>query len=144
MPREYPEAPVVGVGAVILVEGAVLLVKRGRPPMAGQWTLPGGTVEAGETLDAALIREVREETGLHIDVGPVLEVFDRIERDAAGRVRFHHVIIDYLCHATGGGLRAADDAEAVALADPKNLESWGLTPKALEVIARAMQIVDQP
>jgi mutator protein MutT len=139
VPREYPDAPVVGVGAVILVEGRVVLVRRARAPMAGRWTLPGGTVETGETLKAALVREMREETGLDVDVGQVLEVFDRIERDEAGRVRFHHVIVDYLCRPRGGTLRAADDAAEVALADPGDLEPWMLTPKAREVIARAME-----
>jgi 8-oxo-dGTP diphosphatase len=138
MSRAYPQQPLVGVGAVILIEGRVVLVRRAHPPMEGQWTLPGGTVELGETLEAALVREMREEVGLEIEVGPVVEVFDRIERDAGDRVRFHHVIVDYACRAIGGALAAADDAAEVALADPADLSGWGLTPIAQRVIARAV------
>lgn len=138
MPREYPERPVVGVGAVIQVDDRIVLVKRAHAPMAGQWTLPGGTLEIGETLEAAVVREMREETGLEVEVASVLHVFDRIERDEAGAVRFHHVIVDYLCHARGGRLHAADDAAEVALANPADLHGWGLTATALDVIARAV------
>jgi 8-oxo-dGTP diphosphatase len=140
MLRAYPYRPIVGVGAVILLDGRVVLVRRARPPMEGQWTLPGGTVELGETLEAALVREMREETGLDVEVGPLLEVFDRIERDVEDRVRFHHVIVDYACRAVGGVLRAADDAAEAALADPMDLSPWGLTPIARRVIARAIDL----
>lgn len=140
MPKSrYPDGPVVGVGAVILVGGRVVLVRRAHPPMQDCWTLPGGTVELGESLEAALVREMREETGLDVEVGAVVEVFDRIERDADGRVRFHHVIVDYACRAIGGELRAADDAAEAALADPADLDRWGLTPIARRVIARAVE-----
>lgn len=141
MARAYPERPVVGVGAVIVVEGRVVLVRRAHPPMEGQWTLPGGTVELGEALEAALVREMREEIGLEVEVGPLVEVFDRIERDADGRVRFHHVIADYACRAIGGALRAADDAAEVVLADPRDLSPWDLTPIARRVIARALVLL---
>jgi 8-oxo-dGTP diphosphatase len=140
VPREYPDRPVVGVGAAILVDGRVVLVRRAHAPLQGQWTLPGGTVEAGETLEAAVIREMREETGFEVEVGPVLEVFDRIERDAEQRVRYHHVIVDYLCRAVGGALCAADDAAEAVLADPADLDAWGLTPLAKRVIARAVAL----
>jgi 8-oxo-dGTP diphosphatase len=138
MASPYPQQPVVGVGAVVLIEGRVVLVRRAHPPMEGQWTLPGGTVELGETLEAALVREMREETGLDVEVGAVLEVFDRVERDPDGRVLFHHVIVDYACRAIGGALGAADDAAEVALADPADLSGWALTPIARRVIARAV------
>jgi ADP-ribose pyrophosphatase len=136
--REYPDRPIVGVGAAIVIDGRVVLVRRAHAPMAGAWTLPGGTVDLGETLEAALVREMREETGLDVEVGPVLEVFDRIERDADGQVRFHHVIVDYLCRPAAGVLTAADDALEVALADPTDLDRWQLTPIARRVIARAL------
>ncbi len=102
--RRYPDRPIVGVGAVIVQDGAVLLVKRRYPPLAGCWSLPGGTVEVGETLEGALAREMLEETGLEVTVGPVIEVFDRITRDDQGRVRYHYVLVDYLCWPLGGTL----------------------------------------
>ena len=127
--------------AILVMDGGrIVLVKRGHHPMAGQWTLPGGTVEIGETLAAAVVREMREETGLDVEVTSVLHVFDRIERDEAGAVRFHHVIIDYLCRAVAGTPCAADDAAEIALADPNDLAPWTLTPTALEVIAQAVSL----
>jgi mutator protein MutT len=105
--RQYPDRPFVGVGAVIVSDGKVLLVKRGREPLAGQWSLPGGAVEVGETLEECLVRELREETGLDVEVGPVIEVFDRITRDDEGRVEYHFVLVDYLCWPIGGELRPA-------------------------------------
>jgi mutator protein MutT len=95
--RQYPDRPFVGVGAVIVDGGRVLLVRRKHEPLAGEWSLPGGAVEVGETLEECVIREMREETGLDVEVGPVIEVFDRITRDGAGRVQYHFVLVDYLC-----------------------------------------------
>jgi len=112
MQREFPQAPLIGVGAVIVQDGRVLLVQRGRDPMKGQWTLPGGVLEVGESLVEGVAREVREETGLEIEVLELVELLDRIHRED-GRVRFHYVIADYLCRVTGGELHAASDADAV-------------------------------
>jgi ADP-ribose pyrophosphatase YjhB (NUDIX family) len=112
MQREFPQAPLVGVGAVIVQGDRVLLVQRGRDPMKGQWTLPGGVLEVGESLVEGVIREVREETGLDVEVLELVELLDRIHRED-GRVRFHYVIADYLCRVTGGELHAASDADAV-------------------------------
>ena len=139
--RAYPDRPFVGVGAVI-VDGAarVLLVKRRFEPLAGQWSLPGGAVDVGETLQACVIREMREETGLDVEVGPVIEVFDRIMHDERGAVQYHFVLVDYLCHAGGGALRCGSDASDIVLADPAALEPFGLTDKAREVIAHALAL----
>jgi ADP-ribose pyrophosphatase YjhB (NUDIX family) len=145
--RLYPPRPVVGVGAVVYVtagaglpaSGAgVVLVKRRHEPLAGQWSLPGGAVEIGETLEAAVAREVAEETGLRVEVGPVVEVFDRIMLDDDQRVQYHFVLVDYLCRAEGGDLAAGSDAEEVAIADPDALEGFALTDKAASVIARGV------
>jgi ADP-ribose pyrophosphatase YjhB (NUDIX family) len=110
--REFPIAPLVGVGAVIVHEGRVLLVQRGREPMKGRWTIPGGLIEIGEMLQEAVVRETREETGLEVEPIELVELLDRIHREE-GRVRYHYVIADYLCRVTGGELAAADDAAAV-------------------------------
>lgn len=112
MQREYPLAPLVGVGAVIVERGRVLLVRRGREPLKGEWSLPGGMLELGEGLEAGVVREVREETGLEVEAVELVELLDRIHREGE-RVRYHYVIADYLCRVTGGVLQAASDAEAV-------------------------------
>src|SRR5215510_15318693 len=104
--REYPDRPIVGVGAVIIHENRVLLAKRARPPLQGQWSLPGGVVELGETLRAATEREALEETGLMVKADEVLEVLDRIIPGADGRTRFHYVLVDFVCRVRGGELRA--------------------------------------
>ena len=116
--RQYPERPIVGVGAVIVEAGKVLLVKRRYEPLAGRWSIPGGTLELGETLEAGVAREMREETGLEIEVGPVIEVFDRIILDAERRVRYHFVLVDYLCWPIGGDLQAGSDVDDAVLVEP--------------------------
>jgi ADP-ribose pyrophosphatase YjhB (NUDIX family) len=136
--RRYPARPVVGVGAVVLVDGRVLLVKRRFEPLAGQWSLPGGALEVGETLAAGVAREVLEETGLQVEVGPVVEVFDRILLDEDRRVRYHFVLVDYLCRPAGGDLSAGSDVAEVALVPPEALQGYYLTPKALSVIQQAV------
>jgi mutator protein MutT len=128
----------VGVGAVIVHDGKVLLVKRKHEPLAGQWSLPGGAVEIGETLEACLVREMREETGLEVTVGPVIEVLDRITRDGEGRVMYHFVLVDYLCWPTGGALCADSDVAEVVFADPHDLAQYDLTSKATAVVERAL------
>src|SRR5580698_2274667 len=112
MQREFPETPLVGVGAVIVDKGRVLLVRRGREPLKGQWSLPGGMLEVGEALTAGVVREVQEETGLMVEPLELIELLDRIHRDGE-RVRYHYVIADYLCRVIGGELKAASDADAV-------------------------------
>jgi 8-oxo-dGTP diphosphatase len=120
----------------------VVLIKRRFAPLAGEWSLPGGAVEVGETLEAAVAREVAEETGLTVEVGPVIEVFDRIMRDEAGRAQYHFVLIDYVCRAVGGSLRPGSDVSEAIVADPADLEPYRLTDKARSVIARALEMID--
>ena len=116
MQREFPETPLVGVGAVVVDEGRVLLVRRGTEPMKGQWSLPGGVLEFGESLLSGVVREVLEETGLTVEPLELLELLDRIHR-VGERVRYHYVIADYLCRVAGGELKAASDADAVRWAE---------------------------
>ena len=138
--RKYPDRPYVGVGAVIVQDGQVLIVKRKYDPLAGQWSLPGGGVELGETLEDSIVREMLEETGLEIEVGPVIEVFDRITRDDAGEVQYHFVLVDYLCWPLGGELRASSDVADARFVDPADLPQYKLTAKASDVIARALEL----
>lgn len=127
-------------GAVILDDDRVLLVKRGQEPLKGTWNLPGGVVELGETLEAALGREVLEETGLRVDVGAVVEVLDRVHTDADGRIEFHYVIVDYLCRARSGALAHGSDAEDARWHPIAGLENSGIAPKAIEVIYKAAEL----
>jgi 8-oxo-dGTP diphosphatase len=138
--RKYPDRPFVGVGAVIVEDGRVLIVKRKYDPLAGQWSIPGGAVELGETLEASIAREMLEETGLEIEVGPVIEVFDRITRDEEGRVRYHFVLVDYLCWPVGGALQAGSDVADAKFVHPTELGPYQLTTKATEVIGRALEL----
>jgi 8-oxo-dGTP diphosphatase len=110
MKREYPDQPLVGVGAVIIEGDRVVLVKRGHPPLAGEWSIPGGVLEVGETLRQAAVREAREETGVTVEPGELLGVFDRVLRDESGRAKYHYVLIDFLCRRLAGDPQAAGDA----------------------------------
>ncbi|MHB1675662.1 MAG: NUDIX hydrolase [Acidobacteriaceae bacterium] len=152
--REYPMSPIVGVGAVVFHAGCVLLVRRAKAPLAGEWSLPGGAVELGETLEEAVVREVAEETGLCVVPLQALKAFDHIDRDADGRIRFHYVLVDFLCRidAEGGegaarerdqrversALRHGSDvseARWVAVEGLRTSKGFPLTERALEVIA---------
>jgi len=141
MRREYPSAPIVGVGAVVVDQDRVLLVRRGREPLKGRWSLPGGALELGESLEDGVVREVEEETGLRVEPVELIELLDRIHREDE-RVRYHYVIADYLCRATGGELQAASDAEAVRWVERAEWNSHSalqLEPMTVRVMEKAWQ-----
>ena len=138
--REYPERPIVGVGAVIVSGGGVLVVRRRYEPLAGRWSLPGGALELGETLESGVRREMLEETGLEVEVGPVIEVFDRILLDETRRVRYHFVLVDYLCWPVGGEPGPGSDVDAAVFVRPTELDPYDLTTKARAVIDRALEL----
>src|SRR5580698_1138591 len=137
MTREFPDAPRVGVGAVVVHEGRVPLVKRGREPMKGHWSLPGGVLELGESLEKGAMREVLEETGLLVEVVELIELLDRIytEND---KIRYHYVIADYLCRVTGGALLASSDADAVRWVE----RSEWIGPSALELDPITVRVIE--
>ena len=141
--RRYPKYPLLGVGGLVFRTSdagrEILLVERGRNPLKGYWSLPGGLVETGETLEEALLREVREETGLRVLPVRMFEIFERIMRDASGRTEYHYVLADYLCTVVGGRLRAGDDSSRVAWCTRARLGEYKLTEGTREVIERAFR-----
>jgi 8-oxo-dGTP diphosphatase len=139
MSREYPDNPLIGVGAVIIQENRVLLVRRGQSPLLGEWSLPGGHLECGETLREATVREAREETSLVVEIGEMLGVYERIIHDDDGRVRYHYVLIDFLCRPRSGNLQAASDAADVRWCTREELPALKLSADTLEVIHKGLQ-----
>jgi 8-oxo-dGTP diphosphatase len=135
--REYPESPVVGVGALIVEDGRVLLVKRRHPPLKGEWSIPGGALEVGETLREAAAREACEETSLTVQVMDLLGVYDRVLRDAEGRTLYHYVLIDFLCRRVQGKVSAAGDAEEARWYTPEDVGKLPLAENTAEVIRLA-------
>jgi mutator protein MutT len=135
--RIYPDRPVLGVGAVIFDGDRVLLVKRGQEPFKGRWSLPGGVVELGETLADAVAREVVEETGHEVHVGPVVDVVQIVHRDPDGRIQYHFVVVDYMCRATSQSPRCGSDADEARWVELASLETFELTEKAAAVIYKA-------
>lgn len=133
-----PSRPVVAVGAVVPIDGRVVLVRRAKEPLKGRWTLPGGALELGETLEEAVAREVEEETGLRVVPREVLAVLDRIHREN-GRVAFHYVIVDYVCERLSGELRAGSDAAEVALATPSEFAVYALAAKVRELALEGLR-----
>ena len=140
MSRLYPALPIVGVGAVIVCNGEVLLIRRANPPLQGEWSIPGGALDLGEKLCDGVAREVKEETGLEVEVGPVLDVFDSIFPDAEGRTQYHYVLIDYLCHIRSGTMAAASDASEARWTRPEELDSLGLKQVTVDVIRKALAL----
>ncbi|MFZ3264888.1 MAG: NUDIX hydrolase [Terriglobales bacterium] len=143
MKREYPEYPLIGVGAVIVADGRALLIRRGQAPLLGEWSLPGGVLECGETLREAAIREAREETGLVVEVGEMLGVYERIIRSDDGRVRYHYVLIDFLCRAVAGELKAASDAAEVGWFSRVELPALNLAYDANDVVRKGLDAKSQ-
>jgi len=144
MAREYPAQPVVGVGAVVVRGGRALIVRRGHEPRKGEWSLPGGLLHLGESLADGARREVREETGLEVEAGPIIETFDRVHRDADGRVRFHFVIVDVVCWSDAGEPVAGSDAEAVAWVTADEIDGYGINPHAKAVLLKGLQTPRPP
>lgn len=136
--RLYPARPIVGVGAVVVESGGVVLIRRRYEPLAGHWSLPGGTLELGEPLEAGVAREILEETGLEVRVGPLIELFDRIILDDDSRVRYHFVLADYLCWPVGGRLQSGSDVDDAVLVPVERLKEFHLSEKAMSVIERAL------
>jgi 8-oxo-dGTP diphosphatase len=142
--REYPEAPIIGVGAVVIDSGKVLLVRRGQEPLKGEWSLPGGALELGETLQQGVVREVLEETGLTVVPGGIVEVLDRITQDElSGRIRYHYVLVDFLCRVTGGTLRGGSDAEEARWVTQEEWREQGcyrVAPLTVQIIEKAFRL----
>jgi 8-oxo-dGTP diphosphatase len=144
MAREYPDRPVVGIGGVVIENGRALLIKRGSEPLLGQWSIPGGTLELGESLQQGVARELLEETGLEVQVLDMIEAFDRIFLDPTAanakdksRPKYHYVIVDYLCERLAGEAQAGSDVTDIAYATEQELEKFQMTSTAMRVLRRA-------
>jgi 8-oxo-dGTP diphosphatase len=139
MKREFPEIPLVGIGAIIIEGDRIVLVKRAHPPIQGHWSIPGGVLEIGEMVREAAIREAREETGLIVEPGELLGVYDRILRDPENRVQYHYVLVDFLCRPIGGELLAASDAAEVRWFTREELPTLNLAEDTLDVIKKGFE-----
>jgi len=142
--REYPERPIVGIGGVVIYEDRAVLIRRGSEPLLGQWSIPGGSLEVGETLEQGVVRELLEETGVEARVVEFIEVFERIDGssptrnvDGQERPRYHYVIVDYLCERLSGEPRAGGDATDVAYASEDELHKFKLTDTATRILRKA-------
>jgi 8-oxo-dGTP diphosphatase len=139
MKRDYPDRPIVGVGAVIIESGRALLVRRGNEPLRGEWSIPGGVLELGETLREAAAREANEETGLAVEPGEVLEVVDRIMRDPERKVQYHYVLVDFLCRPISGRARPSADATELRWVSADELECFPLGDSAAAVVRKGFE-----
>ena len=133
--------PILGVGGLVFDQGQILLVKRGAHPARGAWSIPGGKLRSGESLVAGVARELLEETGLIVEVGELVAVYERLPRPGAFGDDAHYVVLDYLCEATGGLLRAGDDADEAAWFPIRDLGELHLTPGAASVIRKGYRMV---
>ncbi len=140
MKRDYPEHPIIGVGAVIVDRGRALLVRRATEPLLGEWSVPGGMLELGETLRDGVRREVREETGIDVEPGQVIDVFDSIFADALGRTQYHYVLIDYLCRPLAGEARAASDVSDVRWVSLEALPAMTLRDSIEQVVRKGLRL----
>ena len=137
--RRYPKRPMVGVGAILIRGDRILMARRGKIPMKGWWSLPGGALETGELLEDGIRREVREETGLEVKPVGMFQIFERIMRDSAGAVEYHYVLVDYRCRIVGGTLQAGDDVAEVAWVRRRDLAALEITEGTLGVIESAFR-----
>ncbi len=144
MKRKYPDQPIVGVGGILFQDERVLLVRRGREPARGQWSIPGGAVDTGETLRQAVVREMREETGIEAEPVALVKILDRIFRDDQDRVAYHYVLVDFLCRYLGGELRAGSDALDARFIPMGDLVSMDVIPVTRKVIYEAAQFQKKP
>ena len=135
--REYPETPLIGVGAIIVENERVVLVKRGHPPLLGEWSIPGGVLEVGEMLREAVVREAQEETGLTVQPGEILGVYDRILREG-DRLQYHYVLIDFLCRRVSGEIRPGSDADEVRWFRREEIDALNLAPETAEVLRKGL------
>jgi 8-oxo-dGTP diphosphatase len=143
MKRDYPEHPLIGVGAVIVQQGRALLVRRDTEPLRGEWSVPGGMLELGEKLRDGVRREVLEETGLEVEIGEVLEVFDSIFADAMGRTQYHYVLIDYLCRPLAGEARASSDVSDVRWVSAEALPALNLRDSIEQVVRKGLTMAEK-
>jgi len=141
--REYPDYPIAGVGVVVWKDGRVLLIRRGKPPREGDWSLPGGRQKLGETTRETAHREVQEETGLEIELGHLLDVIDSVTRDPEGRVHYHFTLVDFDADWRAGEAAASADAAAVTWADPDDLAQYTLWDETLRIIALSAELREQ-
>jgi ADP-ribose pyrophosphatase YjhB (NUDIX family) len=135
--NDYPNRPLIGVGVVVFKDDRVLLIRRGKPPREGQWSLPGGRQRLGERVEETARREVAEEAGIDVEVGPLVDVVDSITRDDKGAVQYHYTLVDLLAEWQSGEAVAGHDAAAVAWADPADLAPYDLWQETRRVIALA-------
>jgi 8-oxo-dGTP diphosphatase len=143
MKREYPESPLVGVGAIIIDSDRVVLVKRAHPPLLGEWSIPGGALEVGETLREGVMREALEETGIAVEPSDLLGVYDRVLRDSDGRTLYHYVLIDFLCRRLDGEPRASGDADEARWFSKQEVAKLTLPPDTQDVIRKGFERVKE-